>query len=108
MGGGQALTIGLRHLETFAWVGGFSSAAPQGELNEVFPRLVEETEAVNERLNLLWIGCGEKDFLLERNREFIEKLKSHSVDHRYEETEGAHTWSVWRKYWATFGQKLFR
>src|SRR5262249_35564926 len=26
MGGGQALTIGLKHLDTFAWVGGFSSA----------------------------------------------------------------------------------
>src|SRR5271165_6353929 len=26
MGGGQALTIGLSHLDHFAWVGGFSSA----------------------------------------------------------------------------------
>src|SRR5262249_31474501 len=28
MGGGQSLTIGLHHPETFAWVGGFWSAAP--------------------------------------------------------------------------------
>ena len=26
MGGGQALTIGLRHLDRFAYIGGFSSA----------------------------------------------------------------------------------
>ena len=26
MGGGQTLNIGLSHIETFAWVGGFSSA----------------------------------------------------------------------------------
>jgi enterochelin esterase-like enzyme len=26
MGGGQALNFGLNHLDTFAWVGGFSSA----------------------------------------------------------------------------------
>ena len=26
MGGGQSLNFGLGHLETFAWVGGFSSA----------------------------------------------------------------------------------
>src|SRR6185436_3304098 len=26
MGGGQSLNFGLRHLDTFAWVGGFSSA----------------------------------------------------------------------------------
>ena len=25
MGGGQSLNIGLKHLDTFAWVGGFSS-----------------------------------------------------------------------------------
>src|SRR5262249_44046053 len=26
MGGGQSFNVGLRHLDTFAWVGGFSSA----------------------------------------------------------------------------------
>ena len=26
MGGGQSLNFGLAHLDTFAWVGGFSSA----------------------------------------------------------------------------------
>jgi len=26
MGGGQSLTVGLNHLDRFAWVGGFSSA----------------------------------------------------------------------------------
>jgi enterochelin esterase-like enzyme len=29
MGGGQSLNFGLTHLETFAWVGGFSSANPR-------------------------------------------------------------------------------
>jgi len=28
MGGGQSLNIGLKNLDTFAWVGGFSSAPP--------------------------------------------------------------------------------
>ena len=35
MGGGQALNFGLAHLDTFAWIGGFSSAPntkPPGEL----------------------------------------------------------------------------
>ena len=29
MGGGQSLTIGLKHPDLFAWVGGFSSSVPQ-------------------------------------------------------------------------------
>src|SRR5690606_1163172 len=34
MGGGHALGIGLGHLDTFGWVGGFSSATPEGDLDQ--------------------------------------------------------------------------
>ena len=41
MGGGQSITTGLTHLDTFHWVGGFSSATPEGDLDGMFPGLKE-------------------------------------------------------------------
>lgn len=102
MGGGQSLTIGLKHLDRFAWVGGFSSGAPQGDINAQFPDLVANVDAVNMQLGLLWIGCGKDDFLLQRNNEFVKWLEDHQVKHTYRLTEGGHDWIVWRKYLAEF------
>lgn len=108
MGGGQSLTIGLKHLDQFAWIGGFSSACPQGDLDKPFHSLIADIADTNQRLKLLWIGCGQDDFLLERNHQFIAWLKAKKVDHIYRQTPGGHEWSVWRKYLAEFLPLLFR
>ena len=108
MGGGQSLTIGLSHLEEFAWIGGFSSAAPQGDLDERFASLVEDVSATNEQIKLLWVGCGREDFLVQRNQQFTSWLTAKGIRHTYRETEGSHSWMVWRKYLAEFLPQLFR
>lgn len=103
MGGGQSLTVGLNHLDQFAWVGGFSSATPNKET-------VEKTLTdpnTNKKLKLLWIGCGKDDFLLKRNEEFIAMLKENNISHDWQLTEGNHSWPVWRDYLAMFVPKLF-
>src|SRR5690606_10366770 len=59
MGGGQSLNFGLRNLDVFAYVGGFSSAP-----NTLPPaQLVPEPEAAAEMLELLWVSCGDEDSL---------------------------------------------
>ncbi len=108
MGGGQALTIGLSHLDEFAWIGGFSSATPQGDLDERFADLVDHVSETNGRIKLLWVGCGEDDFLAQRNRQFTAWLGEKEIRHTYRETEGSHNWTVWRKYLAEFLPQLFR
>jgi enterochelin esterase family protein len=103
MGGGQSLTVGLKHLDKFAWVGGFSSATPNKDT-------VEKTLTdpnTNKKLKLLWIGVGKDDFLLKRNEEFIAMLKENNIKHEWEVTEGNHSWPVWRNYLAVFVPKLF-
>jgi enterochelin esterase-like enzyme len=107
MGGGQSLAIGLRHLDRFSCIGGFSSAAPQGDLAESLPELAADAPAANDRLRLLWIACGKDDFLLERNRAFIEQLKQRQLRHIYEETAGGHDWIVWRDHLASFLELSF-
>lgn len=107
MGGGQALTIGLRRLNDFAHIGAFSAAAPRGELAESLPEVASQPASVNDRLRTFWIACGKDDFLLERNREFTGQLDQHGVRHAYDETEGGHDWLVWREYLPTFLSKCF-
>ena len=60
MGGGQSLNFGLAHLDTFAWVGGFSSA-PNTKPASNWCRT---PTAAKEKLKLLWIACGNKDGLI--------------------------------------------
>jgi enterochelin esterase family protein len=105
MGGGQSLTIGLNHTDMFAWVGGFSASVPRGE---AVSSALENLEETNERLELLWIGCGKDDFLLSRNEAFVGQLQESGIEHEWNLTEGNHSWPVWRLYLAEFVPKLFR
>jgi enterochelin esterase family protein len=98
MGGGQSIHIGLRHPEMFSALGAFSAAVPENAaalLAAAPPKL-------------FWFACGRQDFLLERNRAFDKLLTERNVRHVYRETEGPHTYSVWRQYLAEFVPLLFR
>jgi enterochelin esterase-like enzyme len=105
MGGHHALTVALNHHDLFRWIGAFSSAPPT--TNSVAAGL-NHAAAVNRDLKLLWIACGKKDFLFQRNGEFTALLKEKGIHYEYVETEGDHSWPVWRRYLADFAPKLFR
>ena len=107
MGGGQALSIGLRHLDRFAWVGGFSFGSALAEKSAIAEALAQP-EAVNQRLKLLWIGCGKDDFLFKSNTDFIALLKEKNICHEWHATAGNHSWPVWRGYLADFAPLLFQ
>jgi enterochelin esterase-like enzyme len=106
MGGAEAMRIGLHHLDLFASIGLFSPAI--GNLDPV--RDYDGTLAnANKQLRLLWIGIGKDDtsfFLsVKQSHESLEKAGIHHV---WLESDGAHTWTVWRKYLADFAPRLFR
>ena len=69
---------------------------------------LQNPAAVNRDLQLFWIACGKKDFLFKRNGEFTALLKEKGIRHEYVETEGDHSWPVWRNYLVEFAPKLFR
>jgi len=107
MGGGQALIAGLHHLDRFEYVGAFSSAVTI--LDRDFARAFPTADArVNPRLKLLWIAIGKEDFLYADNVRFRDWLRERNVTFEWVETDGGHTWMVWRRYLTDFVPRLFR
>lgn len=105
MGGGQSLTVGLGNRDLFGWVGAFSSAVPKDEKLE---RLLDAPQSINDKLKLLWIGCGRQDFLFKDNQAFLEDLNIKKIKHVANITEGAHEWRIWRNYLNDFVPLLFK
>lgn len=104
MGGGQALNFGLKHPDTFAWVGGFSSAP-----NTKPPaQLVSNPGELRSELRLLWVSCGDQDGLLNISRSVHEYLQARDVPHIWHVDTGAHDWRVWKNDLYLFAQLLFR
>lgn len=105
MGGGQSLTVGLNHLELFAWVGGFSSAIGNPEVTVA--SALADAAATNAKLKLLWIACGKDDGLVKNAQTLSDVLKAKEIRHELKITEGNHSWPVWRKYLGEFLPLLF-
>ena len=104
MGGGQALNFGLGHIDTFAWVGGFSSA-PNTKLPQ---ELLPVPKEAKDRLKLLWISCGDQDGLLNISKRTHDYLLEHQVPHVYYLEPGGHDFNVWRNDLYNVSQLLFK
>ena len=101
MGGGQALRIGLKHLDKFAWIGGLSSAVFGGQ-----PPLTDPD--LNKKIRLLWISCGDKDTLLKGNTALHDTLTEKKIAHIWHIDSGPHEWAVPRNDLYLIGPMLFR
>ena len=105
MGGGESLSIGLRHLELFAWVGGMSSAVPDQQ--SAVAGILANSNDANKKLKLLWFACGKADALTRPNQQLDDLLSKGGVKHQFIQTEGAHEWPVWRRNLADFVPLIF-
>ena len=108
MGGGQSLGIGLNHLDLFSYVGGFSAALRPAEFEKTFAAVAANPKDANEKLKLLWIGCGKDDGAMTGSKALSEFLTKHQIQHTFRESEGAHTWMVWRRYLNEVAPLLFQ
>jgi enterochelin esterase-like enzyme len=106
MGGGQSLTIGFDHLDLFSSIAAFSAAVPN-DFETRFAAALSNPKETNAKLNLLWIGCGKQDSLLARAQKLSEVLKAHHIQHVFRESEGNHTYTVWRQYLIEIAPRLF-
>jgi enterochelin esterase-like enzyme len=104
MGGGQSLNFGLGNLNTFAWVGGFSSAP-----NTKPPaQLVPDPDQAKAQLKLLYVSCGNKDGLIRISQGVHAYLKEKNVPHVWHVDDHAHDFQHWKKALYQFSQLIFQ
>ena len=105
MGGGQSLNFGLGNLDTFAWVGGFSSAP-----NTMPPaQLLRDAAIARQKLKLLWVSCGDQDSLFNISEGVHKHLVEQKVPHIWHvDIGGAHTFPVWKNNLYHLSTLLFR
>ena len=104
MGGGQSLNIGLANLDTFAWVGGFSSAPNTKPPAELVP----DPAAAREKLKLLWLSCGKKDGLIRISQGVHNYLKEKNVPHIWHVDSNGHDGTEWANNLYLFAQHIFK
>ena len=104
MGGGQSLNFGLKNLDTFAWVGGFSSAPNTKAASD----LIKDPAEAAKKLRLLWVSCGDRDGLMKVSRAFHDTLEEKKVPHVWQVDSGGHDWVVWKADLYQLAPRLFR
>lgn len=104
MGGGQSLNFGFGNLDTFAWIGGMSSAP-----NTLPPaELIPEPELTKSKLKLIYLSCGNKDGLINFSQALHRYLNEHEIPHVWNVEANAHEPKEWRSNLYHFAQLLFQ
>jgi enterochelin esterase family protein len=110
MGGGQALSVGLNHLDVFQTVGAFSAGGggrPEG-VEAQYKDLLADPAATNRKLKFFYIACGKTDGLFAGSQALHDLLAKHDIKHTFAPSEEGHVWRNWRNYLADFVPQLFR
>ena len=111
MGGGQAFTIGLKNLDSFAWVAEFSSglvSSADFDVARHLPGFLDDANAANRKLKLFFLGCGEDDPRLPGQLNLSDTFKKRNINHGFFRTPGGHEWKVWRHLLSDLMQRLFQ
>jgi len=111
MGGWHTLYISVNYPKMFNYSGMFSAAVgvhdlPSSPIYEDLDGKLADYFAAKPAL--LWIGCGNTDFLYKNNADFRAKLDAAGYTYTYRESDGGHIWRNWRIYLSEFLPLLFR
>lgn len=117
MGGGIAISIGLKRLDQFAYIGEFSTGLFGGvnggayepfDAEALWPGFLQSPAATSELLELLYLSCGTEDPRLPFTANTANELQESGIDVTFASFPGGHEWSVWRDSLVDFGAMLFR
>ncbi len=110
MGGMQTFATATAHLDTFAYIGGFSGSAGSGgtfDQKTTGNGVYADAAAFNKRVKLLWLGVGTEES--PNTKKFHDALDQVGIRNVYFESKGtAHEWLTWRRCLNDFAPRLFR
>lgn len=102
MGAAQSLQIGLHNLDQFAYIAAFSGGGNRAEWEKA------DAGMLNQRLKVLWLGCGTEDFAYPGVKSLHDLLTSKDVKHVWNESGAGHSWPNWQVYLSKYAPLLFR
>lgn len=113
MGGGHSWRISLLEPDDFDYVGLFSAAVrwngngvDEEAKDDVLSGQIDRQFAVAPKL--YYIAIGKDDFLYDLNSQYRLLLDGKGIEYVYNESDGGHTWTNWRRYLADFLPRLFK
>jgi enterochelin esterase-like enzyme len=109
MGGGQALQIGLTHLDKFAYIASFSGAIRGFDVKTSYNGAFADTAAFNKKVKLLWFGAGLAEEAMHNSAQAAHQaLDTAGIKNVFYECPFAHEWQTWRYDLNDFAPRLFR
>lgn len=113
MGGYQTQNITNNHPGMFNYIGvmsmGLFSSFGNNNSNYDKEKHVAKLKALMaSRPKLYWIGIGKNDFLYGTVTKLRALYDEVGLKYTYRESEGSHTWNVWRLYLTELAPKLFK
>ena len=114
MGGMQTFQITLKHLDLFAYIGGFSGGGGGFGGVPFDPKtahggVMADADAFNKKVRLVWLGIGTaEERMYEGVKNYHEALEKAGIKHVYYESPGtSHEWLTWRRSLHEFAPLLF-
>ena len=111
MGGFHTLYNTINYPDLFNYSGLFSAAIGVSDpsVSPIYQDFDKKLDTYfSKKPALLWIGCGNTDFLIQANRDFMKKLDEKGYPYTWMETDGGHIWRNWRIYLTEFVPLLFK
>jgi enterochelin esterase family protein len=107
MGAGQAVNIGTKHLDKFAYIAGFSGGGSP-DVQNGYNGAMREADAFNRQVKVFYLSMGTKENV-ENFRKVNAALDAAGIKHTAYEAPGtAHEFQTWRKSLHGFAQMIFR
>ena len=115
MGGMQTFQITLKHLDLFAYIGGFSGGGGGFGGASFDPKtahngIMADAAEFNRKVRVLWLGIGtaEPKRMYDSIKNYHEGLEKAGIKHVYYESPGtSHEWLTWRRSLHEFAPLLF-
>jgi enterochelin esterase-like enzyme len=109
MGAGQAMQIGLGHLDEFSYIGSFSGGVRATDPKIAYNGVFADAATFRKKVKLLWMGAGVAEAAAHQsNQAWHGTLEKAGIPNVFFDCPFAHEWQTWRYDLQDFAPRLFR